>query len=175
MRDFVIEDDNLLTDDDSYDESDDNDADNKSAKSEEEQAVNEVKLGMIKKLSIEWNELHTLIEQRSFRSRDDRGDEADYHGEMADDHAYDKISQLEEKNKKEFTDSEKKELMYKFREEYFAVQAKVDREPYVKLEVIEGLLSSLGARMARPYEHWNEDEKYMEYMETRYDSYDDDY
>jgi len=165
MRDFVIEDDSLLDDSD----------DTTSSKSEEQKIVNEVKLGMIKKLKIEWNEHHAQIERQSFRSRDDRCDEDDYHAERADDFSYDKISQLEEKNKKEFSDSEKKELMNQFRDEYFAIQAKVDREPYVKLEVIEGLLSALGARMARPYEHWNEDEKYMEYMETRYDSYDNDY
>lgn len=35
----------------------------------------------------------------------------------------------------------------------------------VKLEIIEGLLEKYGARMMRPYEHWNEDERYMEYQE----------
>lgn len=42
----------------------------------------------------------------------------------------------------------------------------------LKKEVVEELLSELGARMARPYEHWNEDERYMEYMESRYDNRD---
>lgn len=40
----------------------------------------------------------------------------------------------------------------------------------VKLEIIEEILARHGARMMRPYEHWNEDERYMEHMETRYDS-----
>jgi hypothetical protein len=31
--------------------------------------------------------------------------------------------------------------------------------------VIERHLHELGARMMRPYEHWNEDERYMQYME----------
>ena len=39
----------------------------------------------------------------------------------------------------------------------------------VKLDVIESLLESHGARVMRPYEHWNEDERYMEYQESRYD------
>jgi hypothetical protein len=42
-----------------------------------------------------------------------------------------------------------------------------DATRQAKLEVIEGLLARDGARMMRPYEHWNEDERYMEYMENR--------
>jgi hypothetical protein len=34
-----------------------------------------------------------------------------------------------------------------------------------EIEVLEEELARLGARLARPYEHWNEDEKLMEYME----------
>lgn len=34
-----------------------------------------------------------------------------------------------------------------------------------EIEIIERMLHDLGARMMRPYEHWNEDERYMEYME----------
>lgn len=34
-----------------------------------------------------------------------------------------------------------------------------------EIAVLEEELARLGARMARPYEHWNEDEKLMEYME----------
>lgn len=34
-----------------------------------------------------------------------------------------------------------------------------------QLAAIEGMLEENGARMMRPYEHWNEDERYMQYME----------
>lgn len=34
-----------------------------------------------------------------------------------------------------------------------------------RIQALEAQLHALGARMCRPYEHWNEDEKYMEYME----------
>jgi hypothetical protein len=34
-----------------------------------------------------------------------------------------------------------------------------------ELESIEEMLSDRGARMARPYEHWNEEERFMEYSE----------
>lgn len=34
-----------------------------------------------------------------------------------------------------------------------------------QLDTIEAELDTLGARLMRPYEHWNEDEAYMEYQE----------
>lgn len=34
-----------------------------------------------------------------------------------------------------------------------------------QMEFIETQLHEAGARVMRPYEHWNEDERYMEYME----------
>jgi hypothetical protein len=34
-----------------------------------------------------------------------------------------------------------------------------------QLAFIEDKLASVGARMMRPYEHWNEDEAYMQYQE----------
>lgn len=37
------------------------------------------------------------------------------------------------------------------------------------MEWLEHQLRTLGARMMRPYEHWNEDERVIEYMETRGD------
>jgi hypothetical protein len=35
----------------------------------------------------------------------------------------------------------------------------------LRVEGIEAQLAHFGARMMRPYEHWNEDERYMEYAE----------
>ena len=35
----------------------------------------------------------------------------------------------------------------------------------LELEIIERILAEVGARMMRPYEHWNEDERLMEWME----------
>ena len=35
----------------------------------------------------------------------------------------------------------------------------------IRLEIVEEMLARHGARMMRPYEHWNEDESYMQYME----------
>jgi len=41
--------------------------------------------------------------------------------------------------------------------------ARADRE--LEREIIEEKLARLGARMMRPYEHWNEDEQYMQDIE----------
>jgi hypothetical protein len=35
----------------------------------------------------------------------------------------------------------------------------------LQLSGLEAALSAVGARMMRPYEHWNEDERFMEYSE----------
>jgi hypothetical protein len=48
------------------------------------------------------------------------------------------------------------------------------RQPYEDRAAIEEMLGELGARMMRPYEHWNEDERMMEYLENRH-SYDNDW
>jgi hypothetical protein len=42
-------------------------------------------------------------------------------------------------------------------------------EKDIEIEWVEAQLEALGARMMRPYEHWNEDEQYVQYMENRSD------
>jgi hypothetical protein len=37
----------------------------------------------------------------------------------------------------------------------------------LEVEIIETKLELIGARIARAYEHWNEDERLMEYLENR--------
>ena len=39
-------------------------------------------------------------------------------------------------------------------------------EQDLEIELLMDQLQLLGARMMRPYEHWNEDEQYMQYMES---------
>jgi len=93
-----------------------------------------------------------------------------------------KVEEQEQIAKKEKADAiaeverkveEQEQIALKEKADYYAEVERKANEPYLRLEVIEELLSDLGARMMRPYEHWNEDERYMEYMENRYDSYGD--
>lgn len=43
--------------------------------------------------------------------------------------------------------------------------AAIEAERDLEIELCEDKLGAIGARMMRPYEHWNEDERYMEYAE----------
>jgi hypothetical protein len=54
--------------------------------------------------------------------------------------------------------------------EWQSWQAEIQAERDLEIELVEDKLAAIGARMMRPYEHWNEDERYMEYMESRYDN-----
>lgn len=43
-----------------------------------------------------------------------------------------------------------------------------DSRPLRRMEAIEAVLADLGARMMRPYEHWGECERQIEWLENRY-------
>lgn len=51
---------------------------------------------------------------------------------------------------------------------YYEAQRRLANElERIQIEHIEESLEKLGVRMMRTYEHWNEDERYMEMMENR--------
>lgn len=56
-------------------------------------------------------------------------------------------------------------LEKKFENEFYQKIREEDRKQLLRKQAVEELLHSLGARMARPYEHWNEEEHIMEYLE----------
>lgn len=156
MRGFVFEDDVQ-----EYDEND------------ELTLKSKIRQEMVEKLAGEWNMINRKIEERSWRSRDERMDEDDYHSDRAADNADDAIDRALKDNPN-LTEEEMEEIRVKAEEEYYKELDKKENEIYLRRDVIEDLLRDLGARMMRPYEHWNEDERYMEYMENRYD-YDAEY
>lgn len=129
----------------------------------------EIRREMVGKLAQEWNDYHTRIEQRGWISDEERYQEADYHACMAGDAAYEAASDAEEKNP-DISKEELAAIRQKAEDEYYAEVNKRARLDHERIAVIEELLGELGARMMRPYEHWNEDERYMEYMETRHDN-----
>ena len=135
----------------------------------EETMKSKIRREMCDKLASEWNETHRKIEERSWRVSREVDDEADYLADQCADACYEAAEAAEAKNPaitKEELQAVRQEVETKF---YAEVDAK-KRIDHQRLEVIEELLSDLGGRMMRPYEHWNEDEKYMEYMETRHDN-----
>jgi len=129
---------------------------------------------MVQNLASEWNVINRRIEERSWRSRDERLDEDDYHSEMAAENGYDAVSQAEEANPN-LSEEEKNKIKQDAIDAYYKQVQAQENEIYLRRDVIEELLADLGARMMRPYEHWNEDERYMEYMENRYDDAEYDY
>ena len=170
MRGWVMED-----DDDDCDESCECE-DDCTCDSSQEAAIkrmkSEIRQEMINKLAAEWNEVHTKIERDSWRSREDREDEADYLGEMLDEHQGEAEYKATQKNPN-LTAEEIRVIRDKVKDAFEKEIRLKDSQQHMRMEVIEGLLSDLGARMMRPYEHWNEEERYMEYMENRYDERDD--
>jgi hypothetical protein len=94
---------------------------------------------MLDRLAQQWSELTTKIERDSWRRQADAED-----GDDPSDHFE--------------TEEELKQ---------WQAQRRADDElERMRLGNIESLLAQHGARMMRPYEHWNEDERYMQYMES---------
>lgn len=93
-----------------------------------------------KMLAHMWSELATKIENKG-SDRQARYEDGDY---------------------PEF-DDEASASAFELRQE---LQAEMDQ---AQLDAIASKLYELGARMMRPYEHWNEDERMIEYMENRGD------
>jgi hypothetical protein len=104
-----------------------------------------------KALASRWSTLHNEAEQRQFRRMADYESGYDYGPEACGDCEPCMAGDLVE-NCVELKEMAKKQL---------EKQAERDLE----VELIEDKLEKLGARMMRPYEHWNEDERYVEYQE----------
>jgi hypothetical protein len=122
---------------------------------------------MINKLASEWNDYHQRIEARQFRSQEEIDEENEWIYECLMDKACDAESNALANG---VTEEEAKKIRDAAYEAAAEEQRNKENENVTRLHVIEELLHELGARMMRPYEHWNEEERYMEYMETRYDN-----
>ena len=126
----------------------------------------EIRKEMISQLAREWNQIHNQIEMESF---DDefQSQRADYHAEMADEYVQNCLYGLL-KEKPNVNPEEKMAFIEKAEKEYYDKVSQEENKIYLRKQVIEELLESLGARMMRPYEHHNEMEGYYQYMENRY-------
>lgn len=124
-------------------------------------------------LAKKWSALQTAEEERRFRREYDRENGYDY--DPSEDCECDFC--LKHNHKCRFhldidgtctacalqTDLTECEVVTALNKERAAKQAERDLE----IELVEDKLAAIGARMQRPYEHWNEDERYMEYMENK--------
>ena len=103
---------------------------------DEERELDETEKQELDMLAEEWLQLSSEQERRAWREQSDREEGRDYGDED---------------------------------EDFGARRRAVDRVRSVKedavLRALEDRIHELGARLARPYEHWNEDERYMEWSE----------
>jgi hypothetical protein len=125
---------------------------------------------MIGKLAAEWNTINRRIED-SWRSQEELCADQYYLAEMCQEQMYEAVEEAKEANPN-ITKEELRDIRQAAEDSFYEEISRKDQEIYTRKQVIEELLSELGARMARPYEHWNEMESYMEYEENRYDNQD---
>lgn len=127
-----------------------------------------VKQGVIDSLVAKWNELDRKIEERSWADEDRMSDFADYQGDRAveerEQAIYDALEQCVIWSQEHLN-----QIGQKAEDAFWAEERERLNAPHREKEEIEAMLSEFGVRMMRPYEHWNEDEQYMQYMENRYD------
>ena len=99
-------------------------------------------------LAAKWSELHRADEQRGFAAQARREDEemGGYYRDPYED----------------LDDAEAGEARAEDRQ----AELNLEAERELEIEMIEEKLEAIGARMMRPYEHWNEDERYVEYAES---------
>lgn len=102
-------------------------------------------------LAKKWSELKTQDENHSFQRMADY-EEGRYYGPES----------CEECDACLNDDFDNCECLIAARKHQDEKQAERDLE----IELIEDKLEKIGARMMRPYEHWNEDEQYIQYMES---------
>ena len=119
----------------------------------------------INELVSRWNRLEKLSERRSYFYEDDR---EDYEEELRERRAEARAEAYQKAIASGSTEDEAKELAEDAAEQVLSPMDEADLRDQAEQEAIVAMLHGLGARLMRPYEHWNEDERYMEYMENRY-------
>lgn len=125
----------------------------------------EAREALAKDLASKWSAAHHKLEQRSYRCGEEQQAYWDHIEHLVDCARDERIKELG----RELTACEEENLYEEITER--AYENSRDGQLRKELELIEAQLDIVGARMMRPYEHHGEDERYMEYMETRYDSY----
>lgn len=122
-----------------------------------------------------WNDLERQIDDQRYRRQHE--DWADYVGDLIADAGHDAAAEAETRGEAEgltgealaaYVDAARVAAETE-REEQIRRQ---ERAPALRQRLVEDQLAAIGCRLARPYEHWHEEERLVEWMETRHD-YDD--
>lgn len=118
----------------------------------------------IEALVARWNEIAIGREEKSFRRMSEDDDPGYDPGPSAYELAYEEYDGQEELDSPEW----RKAAHVHARAVAQAAELKEQTMRELEQEevaAIESKLADLGVRIMRPYEHWNEDERYVEYME----------
>jgi hypothetical protein len=116
---------------------------------------------MAKALATRWSQLHNEAEQRSFlRTADYKEGRYDYDPYEDCECEVCLVNVERDGNGAEIGGPD---CLARKADEQAKLDAQAERD--LEVEIVEEKLAPLGARMMRPYEHWNEDEHYMEYAE----------
>lgn len=139
----------------------------------EDKTEREVRGAMVSALAAQWNQINRSIERNEIRREvmEEEGWDVAEDGYNASERideagaiAYDAAKKAGASSE----DADKAEREARRAEEE-AINEEIEAEeakPYIKLRLIEQQMEALGARMMRPYEHHNELEWHMEYLDN---------
>ena len=135
-----------------------------------ERLVAQAKEEIVKGLSRQWNQVNAQIERYQW---DDHAREME--DDLFQERAYEEFCSRESALGRDLTKEERDHLREQVNEEMEAQRDAYINGLHAKREALESVLRDYNARMMRPYEHWNEEERYMQYMEQDRWSGRDDY
>lgn len=134
---------------------------------EHDELLLEVVAEQCNKLMARWNQLEQMYELRKRREYEsgESLDCGEYECEIAEERAQEEADErgLEGRDAREYVDRRRDEILDEFDKQRVQETEKL----LLEQQTIERMLYGLGARLRRPYEHWNEEERYMEFMENR--------
>lgn len=138
---------------------------------DETETEREIREEAVRALAAEWNRLTRRIEQQSAYLDDEYGGfdrEEDQMRDRADDDSIEAENAAIESGATPEVAAAAREAAFvaSMNDQRTALSA-VHERPFIQRRLIEDQLGALGARMARPYEHWNEEEAMIEYLENR--------
>lgn len=127
---------------------------------------------MVRELAAKWNTANSREEQRRWSvSREQREDEEAHWSEVFDEEAAFAIDNaLGREEAERLFDNDREEWKRQHKAHFdrlWAAHREKENKHVREMEAAEELLSRLGARMMRRFEHMNEEESYHEMMESR--------
>jgi hypothetical protein len=119
---------------------------------------------IIEGLVAQWNQINQQIDRYGW-DEDSRALEHDFYADQFQESLFEEIDLLEQRLGRKLTSEEKGDLRERVRAQVEDRQDAHILALHAKRDALEQVLATLGARMMRPYEHWNEEESFMQWSE----------